>query len=118
MASTTLLFAVVGLTYRALAYAGTLSPDSALAGFLGALMAVNVVLFAFNLIPLPPLDRSKFLLLLLQHPKYLRTRLWIETRGPTALLFAVLLDSLLLQGMIFGTIIGVLSDLAFRALGF
>lgn len=112
------LFVVVGLTYRGLAAAGAMSADSALAGFLGALMAVNVVLFAFNLIPLPPLDGSKFLLLLLQHPKYLRARIWLETRGPTALLFAILLDALLLRGLIFGTIVHGLSDLAFRALGF
>ncbi len=116
--SNLLLFVVTGLLYRGLAMAGLMSADSALAGFLGALMGVNVVLFAFNLIPLPPLDGSKVLLLFLQHPKYLKTRLWLETRGPTALLFAVLLDSLLLNGLIFGTIVHGLSNLAFRALGF
>ncbi|WKZ28557.1 MAG: site-2 protease family protein [Patescibacteria group bacterium] len=112
------LFFVVGLTYRALATAGVMSVNSALAGFLGALMAVNVVLFAFNLIPLPPLDGSKLLLLFLQHPKYLHARVWLETRGPTALLFAILIDALLLNSMFFGTIIHGLSSLAFRVLGF
>lgn len=112
------LFAVAGLAYRGLAAGGLLSVNSALAGFLGALMAVNVVLFAFNLIPLPPLDGSKLLLLFLQHPKYARTREWLETRGPTALLFAVLIDALLLRGLVFGTIVAGLSTLAFRALGF
>lgn len=116
--SNLLLFFIVGLTYKGLAMAGLMASSSALAGFLGALMAVNVVLFAFNLIPLPPLDGSKILILLLQHPRYMHARVWLETRGPTALLIAILADSLLLRGQIFGTIVNTLSNLAFSVLGF
>ncbi len=111
------LFLISGLTYRGLMAAGVLVDGSPLAVFLGAMMGVNVVLFAFNLIPLPPLDGSKFLLLALQSPKYARVRWWIETRGPMALLLAVAMDSLLLNGLIFGTLVGVLANLAFRLIG-
>ncbi len=116
--SNLLLFFIVGFAYKGLAMSGYMPPGSALAGFLGAFMVVNVVLFAFNLIPLPPLDGSKVLVLFLQHPKYVRTRVWLETRGPSALLFAILLDSLLLHGLIFGTLVDGISSLAFRVLGF
>ena len=111
------LFLVSGLTYRGLMAFGLLTDGSALATFLGALMGVNVVLFAFNLLPIPPLDGSKFLLLALQNPKYARFRFWLETRGPTALIIAIVADSLLLNGLIFGTLVGVISNLAFKLIG-
>jgi Zn-dependent protease len=116
--SNLIFFLIVGLTYRGLFAAGLLGPDSALAGFLQALMYINVILFAFNLIPLPPLDGSKVLLLALQHPKHARTRMWLETQGPTALIIAILVDSFILNGMVFGTIVGVISAAAFRLIGF
>ncbi len=112
-----LLFVISGLTYRGLVAAGVPLSGSALGAFLGALMGVNVVLFAFNLIPFPPLDGSKFLLLALQHPKYARARWWIETRGPMALMLLVIGDSFLLNGLIFGTLIDLISGLAFRLIG-
>lgn len=111
------LFVVTGLTYRALLAAGLPLESTALGAFLGAMLGVNVVLFAFNLIPFPPLDGSKFLLLALQHPKYARARFWIETRGPMALILLVAADSLLLNGLIFGTLIDVISGLAFKLVG-
>jgi Zn-dependent protease len=116
--SNLLLFFLAGLTYKGLSAAGAVAPGSALGAFLGALMGVNVVLFAFNLIPIPPLDGSRLLLLALQHPKYLRTRFWLETQGSTMLIFAILIDSFLLGGAFFGTIVGGLSALAFGLLGF
>lgn len=112
------LFLVVGLAYKGLAAAGLVPQGSALAVFLQALMYINVILFAFNLIPIPPLDGSKFLSLALQHPRHLRTRVWLETQGPTALIIAILVDSFLLNGLVFGTIVGTLSGLAFRLIGF
>ncbi len=115
--SNLVLFVIVGLLFRGLIAVGVITDASPLTTFLGALMQINVVLFAFNLLPLPPLDGSKVLLLFLQHPKYARTRLWLETRGPTALIFAILLDTLLLNGAIFGTLVGGLSNLAFRLIG-
>jgi Zn-dependent protease len=112
-----LLFLIVGLVYKGLAAAGMLTEGSALTGFLQALMYINVILFAFNLIPIPPLDGSKVLLLALNHPKHAKTRYWLETQGPTMLIIAILVDSLVLNGLFFGTIIGVLSGFAFRLLG-
>jgi Zn-dependent protease len=111
------LFIVAGLTYRLLMFAGVPVEGSTVGIFIGALMQVNVVLFAFNLIPLPPLDGSKFLLLALQGPQYARTRFWIETRGPMTLLLLVAADALLLNGLIFGTIIDFMSNLAFKLIG-
>jgi len=115
--SNLLFFLVVGLAYKGIAAAGFLVVGSPLDSFLQALMYINVVLFAFNLIPIPPLDGSKVLLLALQHPKYAKTRYWLETQGPTLLIVAILVDSFILNGMFFGTIIGVLSGFAFRLLG-
>ncbi|HTK04748.1 MAG TPA: site-2 protease family protein [Candidatus Eisenbacteria bacterium] len=115
--SNLLFFLVVGLAYKGIAAAGFLAAGSPLDSFLQALMYINVVLFAFNLIPIPPLDGSKVLLLALQHPKYAKTRYWLETQGPTLLIVAILVDSFILNGMFFGTIIGVLSGFAFRLLG-
>ena len=116
--SNLVFFLIVGVAYRALGAAGLISPDTALAGFMQALMYINVILFAFNLIPLPPLDGSKVLLLALQHPRHAKTRFWLETQGPTALIIAILVDSFILNGMVFGTIVGVISAGAFRLLGF
>jgi Zn-dependent protease len=116
--SNLLLFVIVGTAYKALGAAGALSSGSALTVFLQALMYINVALFAFNLIPIPPLDGSKVLLLALQHPKHAKTRFWLETQGPTALIIAIIADSFLLGGMFFGTIVGALSALAFRLIGF
>jgi len=113
-----LLFVVTGLVFRGLAATGFIAESSALWTFLGALMGVNVVLFAFNLIPIPPLDGSKILLLALTHPKYAKTRFWLETQGPTALIIAILADAFMLNGLFFGTIVGTLSGLAFKLIGF
>jgi Zn-dependent protease len=82
-----------------------------------ALMEIDIVLFAFNLIPLPPLDGSKFLLLALQGPQHARTRWWIETRGPNALILAIVVDAFVLHSLVFGTIIGVCRALAFSLIG-
>src|SRR5688572_14441230 len=116
--SNLLFFIVVGLIYKALAAAGMLVSGSALTSFLQALMYINVILFAFNLIPIPPLDGSKILLLALHHPKHAKTRFWLETQGPTALIIAILVDSFLLNGLFFGTIVSALSRLAFALIGF
>lgn len=115
--SNLLLFLVSGFALKALAAAGVITMTSGLWMFLSAMMGVNVVLFAFNLLPFPPLDGSKLLLLALQHPKHARTRLWLETQGPTALIAAVLIDTFLLQGAVFGTLVGTISLAAFRLLG-
>ena len=115
--SNLVLFVLAGLAFKGLAAAQLVAPESALWGFLSALMGVNVVLFAFNLIPIPPLDGSKVLLLALQHPRYNRLRYRIESQGPSLLIMMILADALLLNGMFFGTLVGFFSGLAFRLLG-
>lgn len=63
--------------------------------FLFVLLFIDIVLMLFNLIPIPPLDGSKFLFAILSAPKYFRTRQWLETRGTLILLLIILADSFL-----------------------
>ena len=63
--------------------------------FLFVLLFLNVVLMLFNLIPIPPLDGSKFLFAILSAPKYTNIRSWFETRGTLILLLIILADSFL-----------------------
>jgi Zn-dependent protease len=77
-----------------LKFAGrALAPGNLLLEFLMLLVVLNLVLFLFNLIPIPPLDGSKFLLSALSAPKYYRTRFLLETRGPIIILVIILLDN-------------------------
>ncbi len=78
--------------------------DNLLTIFLLVSAQLNVALLAFNLIPLPPLDGSKVLLALLEHPKYAATRELIETRGPFFLLVLVMADAFLHLGLFAGLI--------------
>jgi len=112
-----LLFVLTAFAFRGLAATGVVAESSALWTFLGALITVNIILFAFNLIPIPPLDGSKILLLALQHPKHAKTRYWLETQGPTVLIIAILVDAFMLNGAFFGTIVGTISSTAFRLVG-
>jgi len=81
-----------------------LGTDNLLTIFLIVSAQLNVALLAFNLIPLPPLDGSKALLALLEHPKYAVTREFIETRGPALLLLLVVADSFMRLGLFSGLI--------------
>lgn len=96
------LMLVSGLLLRLLA--GRLPGDNALVYFLGALVFINAILFLFNLIPIPPLDGSKFLLAALDSPRHARTRFLLETRGPLILLFLILFDSLFFGDLVFGNL--------------
>ncbi|MBU1629744.1 site-2 protease family protein [Patescibacteria group bacterium] len=72
------------------------------------LVFLNLALLLFNLIPIPPLDGSKFLLAVLSKPSQAHIRLFLETRGPFLLIGLIILDSLLnlnLFGFLF-TLIG------------
>lgn len=71
-----------------------LAGDNLLVLFLAQLAVVNVVLGIFNLIPVPPLDGSKLLQALLDNPKHRQLLHTIETKGPTILLFVVMIDLL------------------------
>jgi Zn-dependent protease len=62
--------------------------------FLTLLIVLNLVLCLFNLIPIPPLDGSKFLLSALTAPKFYKFRFLLETRGPLILLAFIILDNL------------------------
>lgn len=69
--------------------------------FLAFCLQINIILLLFNLIPIPPLDGSKFLLSALDHPRYDRARFLLETRGPIILLGLIFADSAL-DGAIIG----------------
>jgi len=73
----------------------SLPPGNLLTEFLILLVVLNLVLFLFNLIPIPPLDGSKFLLSALSAPQHYKTRFWLETRGPLLLLGVIIADSFL-----------------------
>ncbi len=85
--------AVAALGIR-LATAAGLPDTNLLVIFLGYYFLINVGLFFFNLIPVPPLDGSKFLLDLLAGPQHARTRFLLETRGPLILLLILSLQYL------------------------
>ena len=95
------IVAIAGAMIAALDASGILPANNLLVLFLAFLFQINVVLFLFNLIPIPPLDGSKVLLNVLDHPKYDRARFFLETRGPLLLLGLVVVD-----GMLGGAILG------------
>ncbi len=74
---------------------GVLPPNNLLVLFLAFLFQINLVLFLFNLIPIPPLDGSKLLFGVLDHPRHEATRFFLETRGPMLLLGLIIVDSVL-----------------------
>jgi Zn-dependent protease len=81
-----------------------LGVDNLLTIFLLITAQLNVMLLAFNLIPLPPLDGSKVVLALLEHPKYAAARGFIESRGPALLLLLIIADSFMRLGLFAGLI--------------
>lgn len=77
----------------------SLGDANLLVQFLLLSIYLNLSLLLFNLIPVPPLDGSKLLLLALRDPKYARARLFIETRGPIILFGVIIADMLLNIGV-------------------
>ncbi|MBI2482783.1 site-2 protease family protein [Candidatus Uhrbacteria bacterium] len=69
--------------------------------FLAYLVQINLVLALFNVLPIPPLDGSKLLFGLLDHPRYERFRTFLELQGPFLLLGLLVVDGLL-HGAILG----------------
>lgn len=63
--------------------------------FLNLLVVINIVLFVFNFIPIPPLDGSKFLYSILNSPRYDQFKIKLETRGPFMLILFLIFDDLL-----------------------
>jgi len=90
--SNLLMIVVFGLVFK---FVHPFFPEAnLLIAFLELLIQLNLILCLFNLIPIPPLDGSKFLLSALAAPEHYKTRFFLETRGPLLLLGFILLDSL------------------------
>ncbi|MFH1667952.1 MAG: site-2 protease family protein [Candidatus Komeilibacteria bacterium] len=87
------------------------SVDNYLIVFLSYLIIINIVLFVFNLIPIPPLDGSHFLFDILP-AKYDSVKVFLSQNGPWLLLILLIADSFLGLG-IFSRIIGFFIDLIY-----
>lgn len=84
-----------------------LMPDNLLVIFLSYLVMVSLALAVFNLLPVPPLDGSRLLHVILASPKHRNLLIFLETRGPLILLLAIFLDFSTgghVLGAIFGTV--------------
>lgn len=77
---------------------------------------LNVALCLFNLIPIPPLDGSKLLLLALAGPRHARARNWIETRGSLLLIGVIVADAFFNLGL-FATFSDVIRVVVMTLLG-
>jgi len=110
-ASNLLMIIVFGLVFK---FVYPFLPlDNLLGAFLELLIQLNLILCLFNLIPIPPLDGSKFLLSALAAPEHYKARFFLETRGPLLLLGFILLDSL--SGLnILSTIFSVAANFTLR----
>lgn len=103
--SNLLMVVVFGLGFRFAFASARLGPDNLLVGFLAALVLVNLILFVFNLIPIPPLDGSKVLFGLLPRTAA-PVVAYLERTGPLLLLLLFLVDGfggLNLFGTLFST---------------
>lgn len=70
-----------------------LGPENLLSNFLFMMTLINISLFAFNLIPIPPLDGSKVLFSLLPDSKFAEFKYKFSINGPWILLMLVILDA-------------------------
>jgi len=106
-------FVFLGLLRLAVTVLG-LSGGNLLVLFLTFLVMINVVLGIFNFIPVPPLDGSKLLHALLDHPKYRDFLMTLEQRGPMILMILVIVDFTLpvsILGRVFGTAVNLVFSL-------
>ena len=71
-----------------------LGPANLLVGFCYFGAIINVNLAIFNLIPIPPLDGSKLLGVILAGSEWRDLRMTIERQGPFVLLALIILDSI------------------------
>ncbi len=81
--------------------------------FLNLLVVINIVLFVFNFIPIPPLDGSKLLYSILNSPRYDQFKIKLETRGPFILILFLIFDDLL-NFNIFSTIFRTVINFVYR----
>jgi len=83
---------IFGFIFAALSHRQIFAPDNMLMFFLQYLSIINLTLFTFNLIPIPPLDGSKILFAAL--PARLdQFKISFERLGPMILIGLILLDS-------------------------
>lgn len=75
---------------------------------LNLLVIINVVLFIFNLIPVPPLDGSKFLLAALPD-RYFDLKERLLRQGPLLLLFLIIFDRIFDVGILSGLFNGIIN---------
>ena len=88
----------------------SLGTENLLMQFLSFLILINIILLAFNLIPIPPLDGSKLLFEILPD-KYNNFKVYLSKNGPWLLLMLIFADNFL--GInIFGRIFSVFFKLA------
>lgn len=93
------LFALPGRIYL---IAHQTLPDSNIYIFLAMVVTLNIFLAAFNLIPIPPLDGSKILYLILGGLGVSAYRIvWLEQTGPILLLLLIFADRLLGTNILF-----------------
>ncbi len=103
-----ILFAVVA---NVLVMWTDMGSANALLVFLSFGVVINLALCLFNLIPIPPLDGSKLLFLLLDKPQYTELRFRLETQGTWLLIGIILFDAILNVGL-FSKFFGVVQWLA------
>lgn len=72
-----------------------LAPDTAIFNFSNAVLELSLVLFLFNMLPFPPLDGSKFLVLLVPTPYQMKYR-QLLLKGMPYFMLLVILDIYLL----------------------
>jgi len=89
-------------------------PEGQVYTFLAVVVTLNIFLAAFNLIPLPPLDGSKVLYLVLESFGVSRWRiLTLEQYGPMILLGLIVMDRLTNTGILFGILEPIIAFLQF-----
>ncbi|MEZ4210362.1 MAG: site-2 protease family protein [Patescibacteria group bacterium] len=89
-------------------------PEGQVYTFLAVVVTLNIFLAAFNLIPLPPLDGSKVLYLVLESFGVSRWRiLSLEQYGPMILLGLIVMDRLTNTGILFGILEPIIAFLQF-----
>lgn len=78
-------------------------PEGQIYTFLAVIVTLNIFLAAFNLIPIPPLDGSKILYLVLDSVGVSRWKIiTLEQYGPMILLGLIVIDRVLGTGILYG----------------